>query len=99
MARRHKLDIFADILRLAINGAKMTRLVYQANTNFSKIKSYLDLLSEKGLIESHNDSLYTTDKGIEYIEKYEELIQVINSLENKKSDEKKNESEDIVVVK
>lgn len=81
MGRRHKLDIYADILRLATNGTRTTKLVYQANTNFTNIKRYLETLSEKGLIEFNGGHPHTTEKGIGFLEKYEELISAFNSHE------------------
>ena len=98
MSRRHKLDIFADILRLAVDGTKTTRLVYKANTNFTKIKDYLQTLSERGLIELHDGHLRTTDKGIEYLEKYEKLMLVFNSFEKAEIDEEDG-AEDLVLMK
>lgn len=76
MRRRHRLDIFVEVLRLAEKGAKMTRLVYQTNSNFTVMKDYLQILVKKGFIESINGHIYTTDKGFEFIDKYEALMRV-----------------------
>lgn len=82
MARRHKLDIFAEILRLAENGTKKTRLVYQTNSNFTIMKEYLQTLSESELIRSNDGHLYTTDKGFEFLDKYEQVMSIYNSNDN-----------------
>lgn len=79
MGRRHKLDIYADILRLATNGTRTTRLVYQANTNFTNIKRYLETLREKELIEFNGGNPHTTERGIRFLEKYEEMMHVFGS--------------------
>jgi len=76
LRRRHRLDIFVEVLRLAEKGAKMTRLVYQTNSNFTVMRDYLQILVERGFIESIDGHIYTTDKGFEFIDKYEELMQV-----------------------
>ena len=76
MGRRHKLDIYADILRLATNGTRTTKLVYQANTNFTNIKRYLETLHKRELIEFNGGNPHTTEKGIWFLEKYEELMHV-----------------------
>lgn len=87
MGRRHKLDIYADILRLATNGTRTTKLVYQANTNFTNIKRYLKTLREKELIEFNGGNPRTTEKGIGFLEKYEELMHVFGSEGSDEADE------------
>ncbi len=76
--RRDKFEIIASILTLAKNGARKTPLVYQTNLNFSMLRKYTQILAEKGFINSSNDKLYTTMKGIEFLEKYEELMMIWN---------------------
>jgi predicted transcriptional regulator len=64
------MEISADILKIAIGGAKKSHLVYRANLNFSIIKDYLKDLSSSGLLTTpvNGSKLYTTtDKGIAYI--------------------------------
>lgn len=93
MGRRHKLDIYADILRLATNGTKTTKLVYQANTNFTNIKRYLETLRKRELIEFNGGNPYTTEKGFCFLEKYEELMRVISSQQTNEIDEEPNVNE------
>ena len=87
MGRRHKLDIYADILRLATNGTRTTRLVYQANTNFTNIKRYLETLREKELIEFNGGNPQTTEKGIDYLKKYDELMLIFSSYKEREHEE------------
>ncbi|MCW4040749.1 MAG: winged helix-turn-helix domain-containing protein, partial [Candidatus Bathyarchaeota archaeon] len=42
--RRDKIEIFADILKVAKNGAKKTHIVYKANLNFSTLKNHIKRL-------------------------------------------------------
>ena len=98
MRRRHKLDIFAEILRLARNGTKVTRLVYQANLNFTIIKKYLQALTEKGFVESYDGHICTTERGFEFLEKYEEMMVVLNTFDNGGLRTKPVDSEDLVVA-
>ena len=68
--RRNNMQIIADILRIAKNGAKKTHIDYKANLNFKILQEYLDELVEAGLIENdqeENGLLKTTDKGIGYL--------------------------------
>jgi predicted transcriptional regulator len=68
--KRSNLEISADILKVAIGGAKKSHLVYQANLNFAIIKEYLKNLSSSGLLATpaNGSKLYTTtDKGIAFV--------------------------------
>ena len=73
--RRNYLDIYADILRAARNGAKKTHIVYKANLNFNIVKKYLKRLIDNGLLQDSDGGYYiTTWKGIHFLEQYKELI-------------------------
>ena len=74
--RRSNIEISADILKVALHGAKKSHIVYRANLNFEVVKKYLKRLSESGLIilPSISGNLFTTTlKGKEYINQYENL--------------------------
>ena len=74
--RRSDIEISADILKVAMNGAKKSHIVYKANLNFDVVKRYLKRLSEAGLINlpsMENRLFQTTRKGKEYIHRYETL--------------------------
>lgn len=72
--RRNDLDICADILQVACNGAKKTHVVYQANLNFNIVKKYLRRLKENGLIELNDGRFFTTEKGARFLEQYRDLV-------------------------
>jgi predicted transcriptional regulator len=74
--RRNDLDICADILQVAKAGAKKTQIVYQANLNFKIVKKYLSRLIDTGmLLDAQESRLYTTtNRGIEFLEQYTELV-------------------------
>ena len=74
--KRSDMEISADILKVTVNGALKSHIVYKANINFQLGKKYLDRLTNSGLIvDSVNGSriYYTTDKGREYIKQFEDL--------------------------
>lgn len=75
--RRNDLDIIADILRVARDGAKKTRIVYQANLNFNIIKKYLKRMTDLGLIEVSDRLYYSTDKAQIYLNGYDLLRDTI----------------------
>ena len=74
--RRSDVEISAEILKVAMNGAKKSHIVYRANLNFDVVKKYLKRLNDAGLINlpSFNGRLFKTiSKGKEYINQYENL--------------------------
>jgi predicted transcriptional regulator len=71
--RRSTTDITAAILKVTMNGAKKTHIVYEVNLNFNIAAKYLEMLSEKELIRHENGLFVTTDKGKIYQEIAKEL--------------------------
>ena len=70
--RRSRLEVVADILTEAVNGAGKTRIMYRANLNFLRFHKYFSELQDKGLIAVENTSdgrvvYQTTDKGKRFI--------------------------------
>ena len=53
--RRTEIDIMVDILKLTQDGAKKTRILYQANLNQPRLNKYLNYLMENGLLEHINE--------------------------------------------
>jgi len=76
--RRNDLDICADILKVAKEGAKKTHIVYQANLNFKIVKKYLERLTENGFLESEKGNFYTTERGGKFLRQYSTLIEPLN---------------------
>jgi len=77
-SRRRTNDLIASqILKLCINGASKTRILYQANLNYLMAKQYLDNLMKHGFIAKEGTgsriTYRTTCKGAEYKEKFEQL--------------------------
>jgi predicted transcriptional regulator len=76
MERRDRLEITAEILRIARKGVKKTHLVYKANLNHAILKEYLEKLEEQGLIARNTDierKIRTTEKGNQFVERYMSL--------------------------
>jgi predicted transcriptional regulator len=75
-ARRSKDQIVLEILRICANGENVTKIVYQTNTNFTTIKSYMNLLMKNDLIECLGISprIYkSTAKGIDMMNRLKQL--------------------------
>ena len=73
MQRRCKFDIVIAILEVVISGATKTKIVYEANLNFSLAAKYLDLLQEKRLIRINGGTYEMTDDGKTFLMKAKEL--------------------------
>jgi predicted transcriptional regulator len=73
MKKRESVDICRDILQLTRNGAIKTRIVYGANLNFKIVEGYLSKLLSLGLLEESRKGYRTTEKGLDFINRYEEL--------------------------
>jgi len=71
--RRGRLEIIADILLVAREGAKKTQIVYKANLNFKRVEKYLPYLGEKGFIENTSGEYRTTEKGKEFLRDYKKM--------------------------
>ncbi|WP_238380684.1 winged helix-turn-helix domain-containing protein [Methanolobus vulcani] len=67
------MDITIAILRIAMDGAKKTQIVYGANLNSTIANKYLSRLEEKQLIEQKGNLFVTTDKGRMYRDMASEL--------------------------
>ena len=71
---RSKLDIIADILHVASQGAKKTQIMYQANLSFKVLTKYLAEVIEACLIrfERGKQCYILTSKGRKFLERYKE---------------------------
>ncbi len=72
---RNNLDIFADILKAAGQGARKTRIVYQANLNFKIVERYIRSFVLHGFLEAIEDGTYiTSQRGVLFLQQYGELV-------------------------
>lgn len=76
--RRSRMDVISSILEAATNGTKKTRIMYRAALNFKQMQRYLPLLIDRGLLKNVQmdgaQTMYkTTEKGLDFLKKYEEL--------------------------
>jgi predicted transcriptional regulator len=79
LGRRNDLDICAEILQIAKDGAKKTRIVYGANLNFKIVEKYLRRLIENGLLDMMDERRFiTTRKGTQFLKQYRILVEPMN---------------------
>ncbi len=73
---RRKLEIVVDMLSVAIEKAKKTRIMYQANLSYRLVEKYLRHLLGSGLVELDDDSFYQiTFKGKEFLQLYADYVE------------------------
>lgn len=80
--KRNDMDICHDVLKVTMEGAKKTQVVYQANLNFNIVKKYLDALIRAGYVEyRENVKLYfTTSQGSWFVDQYSDVVQPIKDV-------------------
>jgi len=81
---RSRLEIIADILYVVNdnNGARKTRIMYQANLSYKLLTQYLNDVVEAGLITSGtNDYYMLTQKGQKFLAKFGEYHKSLEKVE------------------
>ncbi len=83
---RGRLDIMANILNTASNGAKKTQLMYRCNLSFKQMEIYLSMLTAKKLLSRHvyngtKDVIVyeTTDRGLSFLQVYRTLNALLST--------------------
>ncbi len=81
--RRNRLYIIAEILTIANEGSLKTQIMYRANLSFAQLNEYLSFLTKIYLLKIHNENgkqIYrTTSKGNKYLEKYEDIANLLGN--------------------
>ena len=77
--RRSSPAICLTILKSAKKGTKKTHLLNSASLSYEQLIRYVEFLKFYGLVEEHDASVQTTDKGLKLLSEYESssLIRVL----------------------
>ncbi len=80
--RRGEVQILMDILRISLNGTKVTHLMYKANLSYFTLRRYVRTALKQGLISQVKNSdgfvVYcTTEKGRLLLDKLREVKSVL----------------------
>ncbi len=81
---RSKLDLFAQLLEIAKNGATGDSIAAQMDVHERIVDSSLSLLTDLDLLkEAHNSpvSFVTTEKGLQFLTEYQGLTRKLSSVE------------------
>lgn len=73
---RNSLQIVSDMLSVAIESSKKTRILYDAHLNYRLLEKYMKVLLENGLLKPVENSCYLiTRKGKDFLQNYEEYLE------------------------
>ena len=73
---RSSLEIVRDMLSVATEKSRKTRILYDAHLNFRLLEKYLKILLENDLLETVDDSFYlVTCKGKNFLQNYEDYLE------------------------
>jgi len=79
MTQRNHLEIMAEILSLCKKPQTKTRVMYGTNLSYKMLQKYLSQLQSRGHLEVHHSlpKYVTTRKGLKFLEKWAELIDLL----------------------
>ena len=87
--RRDKLSIISEILEIAKEGSLKTQIMYKANLSFAQLNDYLKFMVKTSLLSkvrvNGKDIYSATGKGIDFLKRHFELMQLLQEEENKKT--------------
>jgi len=86
---RNRIEITANILELAKQGSRKTRIMYLGNLSFDLVQKYLKQLEQFGLVEikgtEKGERIYNiTTRGVEFLSDFYELQKHSEIVGNKK---------------
>ena len=83
----------AQILSIVKDGSQKTQIMYKANLSFTQLKRYLTSMLASNLItqiaSDGKEEYFATEQGMEFFQKHNELIQILNANDNTKKTNQK----------
>ena len=71
MNYRRRFDIVADIINVAGQGARRTKIMYFANLSHLLLKRYLEDALHVGFLQATGEEFSVTNKGEAFLERYQ----------------------------
>ena len=85
--RRDRLNIIAEVLKIAKDGSLKTQIMYNANLSFAQLNEYLSFLMRMNLLKIEKEEkkiVYKiTAKGEKYLESYKEISSLVHTNEKR----------------
>jgi predicted transcriptional regulator len=78
-SKRDSVEIIADILGLCSTPKTKTHVMYGTNLSWKMLQNYLSELQSRKLLENQSKSktYVTTKRGLEFVEKWRELKELL----------------------
>lgn len=85
---RDRIEIIADILNIAKDGARKTQIMYKGNLSYKLLMRYLELVVGSGLVFfGENSNVYRlTEKGLTFLRNFEDYSKKRDEVERRMSD-------------
>ena len=83
-SRRGKMDIIAEILLFCEQQKTKTSIMYNANLNYSQLKSQMNALISQGLLEKKLNKYVTTEKGYRFLELFAQINDLLEEFKGTK---------------
>lgn len=84
---RDRLQIIADVLSAAAEGAKKVHIMYRANLSYALLSRYLKEVVNSGLIALDSGDRYgLTRRGREFLERFSEYSKRYNKIQEQLND-------------
>jgi predicted transcriptional regulator len=79
MKNRSRADIVAAMLKIAMDGALKTHIMFAADISYPILRDYLTYLTELGLLEYQAEErhYHTTRKGRQFMNMYNEMDRMV----------------------
>ena len=84
IGNRTRLEILANILKIASNGLTQAHIMYKANLSHRQLERYLAFLEERGLLTERHDGrigsrmFHVTDRGVDFLREYAHISKFIS---------------------
>lgn len=75
--KRGRLEIVAELLALAQEPRTKSDLMYEARLDFRGLKRNLEFLTGIGFLEENQRVFKTTEKGLVFLRRYDELAKLL----------------------
>lgn len=84
---RNKLDIIADVLEVAKDGARKTQIMYGANLSYTLLTRYLKNVMDMGLVRREDENIFKlTEKGSNFLQEFNGYREKRGEIEEQLSD-------------
>ena len=78
--RRDRTTLNIEILKITMDGSKMSWITFGAETSYKVARDYVDRLVSAGLMEQEGNMYYTTEKGKQFLNTIDPVMDTIEML-------------------